>query len=163
MAIPFELGRTPRRVVIAGTLNDEFGFGGLGRNLFLFKIHHHNYAFSIVEQIDHREDNPQFTRTVEDIPTVLPSQHVTRINSPGVVALKIRYQERERRGSGSFRKVFRAVNIDTGEILAVKQIKWPESGLHPSAYAILKREVETLARILMFVVSEAYGHLLNAN
>lgn len=146
-AVPFEPGRCPRRVVVSSELNEQFGFGGAAHDLFQFKIHWHEAAPDMGERINYREDNPQFARTVDETPTILPSQRTTRIHTPGNGELKIRYKDGKVLGCGTFGVVCKAVNVDTGEIWALKRIKWPEYGLHPSAYTSMKREVETLYRI----------------
>ena len=50
-------------------------------------------------------------------------------------------------GSGSYGQVWRVANVDSGEFLAVKRVELPGQGLQSSAYTMLKREVEALARV----------------
>lgn len=103
-AKPFELDRPDRRVVVARGVNDEFGFGGVGSDLFQFKIHwHHDKEPPDFEkQINDRVDHPRFARTVDDdeTPTVIPSQRVTRIHTPArtpgaLTRNKIRYHPKD--------------------------------------------------------------------
>ncbi|EEP79879.1 predicted protein [Uncinocarpus reesii 1704] len=141
---PFKLGH-PRRVVVDNRTNLEFGFGGVACNLAHFHLIWHARNFSIEEQINCREDKPCLARTVDETPTVVPSQRVTRIHTPGNQHPEIRYTLRVQLGKGSFGEVWRVANIDSGEHLAVKMVEWP--ALQSHNYILLKREVETLARI----------------
>lgn len=145
--IPFELGRDPRRVVVTNKVNKAFGFGGATCDLVRFKIHWHDHypnALNIQEQLSYREDNPYFARTLDETP---PSGPVIKINTPGNQEPKIRYTGGICLGGGSYGQVWSAANVDSGELLAVKRVKMPEQGLQSSAYTMLKREVEALARI----------------
>jgi hypothetical protein len=152
-AQPFELERPDRRVIVAEEVNNQFGIGGARCDLFQFEIYWHKRPPNLQEQITDREDHPRFTRTVDDeAPTALPSKRVTRIHTPvfrnpGVqgLAKKIRYYKKEELGSGAFGKVRKAVDVDSGRIFAVKQVKWPKCGPQSYQYTMLKREVEILA------------------
>ena len=148
-AIPFEPGRYPRRVVVTNTVNKAFGFGGVACNLVQFKIHWHHDPdqYDIQNKLGYREDNPYFARTLDETPIVPPSGPIAEINTPRNQEPKVRYKEGMRLGGGSYGEVLKATNVDSGEILAVKRVKLPEQGLQSSAYTMLKREVEALARI----------------
>jgi len=154
-ALPFELERPNRRVVVAKKVNNQLGFGGVGCNLFQFEMYWHKRPSDFQEQIANREDHPRFTRTVDDeIPTALPSKRTTRIHTPVVhtpgvrgSAKTIRYYKKVELGRGSFGEVHKVVDIDSGEFFALKLVKWPERGLQSQQYTMLKREVETFARM----------------
>ncbi|PVH93669.1 kinase-like protein [Periconia macrospinosa] len=169
-ALPFELERPDRRVVVAEEANNQFGFGGVGCNLFQFVIYWHERPSNFQEQIATREDHPRFTRTVDDeIPTALPSKRTTRIHTPVVhtpgvrgSAKTIRYYKKVKLGRGSFGEVWKAVDVDSGEFFALKLVKWPEHGLQSQQYTMLKREVETFARmshpnIVEFISAQGFG------
>ncbi|OCK99672.1 kinase-like protein [Cenococcum geophilum 1.58] len=147
-AIPFELERNPRRIVVTETVNQAFGFGGITCDLVQFRIHWHHdpNQLNIQERLSHREDHPCFARTLDETPIVPPSGPVTE-NTPRNQEPKIRYMRGIRLGGGSYGQVWRITNVDSGEILAVKRVKLPEQGLQSSAYTMLKREVEALARV----------------
>ena len=145
-AVPFELGRKPRRVVVDRSLNDEFGFGGDGCNLVRFKICWHMSASNVRDQINNREDSPCFARTMDETPTVQPFRRVTRIHYPGNGEPEIRYADMGLLGSGQFAEVRKIVNIGSGEIMAVKRIRWPEQQFQSRGYAVMKREVEIWGR-----------------
>ena len=148
-AIPFELGRNPRRVVMTTNVNTEFGFGGVTCDLVQFKIHwhHHPKPLDIPEELSYRGNNPYFARTLEETPIAPPSGPVNEINTPRNQEPKVRYREGTRLGGGSYGEVSKAINVDSGEILAVKRVKLLEQGLQSSEFTMLKREVEGLARI----------------
>ncbi|KAH8726005.1 kinase-like domain-containing protein [Phaeosphaeriaceae sp. PMI808] len=149
-ALPFELGRPTRRVVVTRDVNDQFGFGGVGCNLFRFKIIWHRNSINFQERIAHRIDRPRFTRTANETPTGLPPEQ------------SIRYYKKGEIGSGSFGQVFKAVDIDSGMIFALKLLKWPAQRDQSREFAMLKREVETFARtshpnIVEFIAAQGFG------
>ncbi|KAF1962523.1 calcium/calmodulin-dependent protein kinase [Byssothecium circinans] len=169
-ALPFQLDRPARRVVIAPTVNDHFGFGGVACDLVQFQIYWHECVLDLKKQISYREDHPCFTRTVDDeTPTALPSKRATRIHTPAVhntaaqgLAKQIRFYKKTMLGEGSFGEVWRAVDVDSGDLFALKLVKWPDHGLHSHEYTMLKREVETLAamshpNIVEFISAQSLG------
>lgn len=147
-AVPFELDRPHRRVVIDPTINLTLGFGGAACDQYAFQIFWHKDAQTQADShLEYRQDNPRQARTVLEQPqpqTVVPSGPRTRIHAPRN-DLKIRYSKRGKLGEGSFGEVFKVVDVDTGKYLAVKQVK--EASLESSNYLSIKREVETLSRL----------------
>src|ERR1700722_18624130 len=109
-AIPFELRRNPRRVVVIKNVNEEFGFGGVTCDLVQFRIHwHHDPSrLDIQKQLSYREDNPNFARTLDETPIVPPSGPITKTNTPRNQEPKIRYKEGTCLGSGSYGDVWKA-------------------------------------------------------
>lgn len=144
--MPFEPGRPHRRVLVDQNINLEFGFGGTAGDLYQFQIFWHKYDKSMVfQQIDHKEDNPRQARTIANEPlAVVPSFPSTRIHAAGSPE-RIRYSRRKELGKGTFGVVWKVANVDTGEHLAIKLVKTPDIQSHE--YALLKREVNTLARV----------------
>ncbi|KID76048.1 calcium/calmodulin-dependent protein kinase, partial [Metarhizium brunneum ARSEF 3297] len=143
-AMPFELGRPHRRVLVDKHVNLEFGFGGVGCDLYRFRIVWHDRG-KLMADFDYREDNPRQTRTVlDEPPTIEPSRRTTRVHTPGNPE-RIRYSYRDMIGSGAFGEVWKVANVDSGEWLAVKRVKRPH--LQSYNHVLLKREVETLSRI----------------
>lgn len=59
----------------------------------------------------------------------------------------MRYKVGGRLGAGTFREVYRATDIDSGNTMAVKIIKRPEIGWNDTDREKLRREVTTLASI----------------
>ncbi|EER36541.1 calcium/calmodulin-dependent protein kinase [Histoplasma capsulatum H143] len=126
-AIPFETGRI-RRIAVEPRLNTRFGIGGVRSDLVQFELQWHRRTFDVEEQVNNQVDNPRLTRTVDDIPTVLPSQRLTRIHTPGNRLLNIRYMEMNQLGAGTISEVWKAVDADSGNILALKLFKEPPLG-----------------------------------
>lgn len=145
-AMPFELGRTHRRVVVDENVNVQFGFGGVGCDLYRFRIVWHDRNKLMANLcINYREDNPRQTRTVlDEPPTIAPSRRTTRVHTPGNPE-RIRYSKRVKLGSGAFGEVWKVANVDSGDYLAVKLVERPDPLSHN--HVLLKREVETLSRI----------------
>jgi len=116
----------------------------------------------MANKLSYRQDNPRYTRTLEDeTPTAPPSQHATRIHTLGR-AMTTRYYKKEKLGQGSFGEVWKAVDVDAGKFVALKLIKWPEQGLQSKEYEMLKREVECSAslshpNIVEFISAQGWG------
>ncbi|CDM30302.1 hypothetical protein DTO013E5_9283 [Penicillium roqueforti] len=156
-ATPFEHGRV-RQVVVQKNLNDVLGMGGKMQDVFRFQLLWHENTCLTTERIkelesilDDHVENPRLARTVDDLETVLPSQMQTRIHTAGPLQLKMRYTKIDRLGSGQFGVVYKAIDVDTGKLLAVKILQQPEQALdeewRKSLYYALKREVEALSQI----------------
>ncbi|OAX83523.1 STE/STE11 protein kinase [Emergomyces africanus] len=161
-AMPFETGRI-RRIAVTQEFNTRFGIGGVRSDLVQFRLFWHQHTLDVEEQVKNQVDNPRLTRTVDDIPTVAPSQRLTRIQTPGTGALDIRYMKKNRLGSGTYGEVWQAVDADSGSILALKICKGRIPGFSERAATLLKREIE-LSLILrmsvkLFLLSCALANL----
>jgi hypothetical protein len=158
-ATPFEHGRL-RRVVVQQGLNTVIGMGGVGCDLVQFELIWYQDPVDTVEKVKSQEgmpcsqeENPRHARTVDEAPTVLPSQRVTRIHTPGERKLRMRYEKvGDPLGSGQFGTVHKCIDADSGKFMAVKILKRPariskQEEWRISLYYALKREVETLSEI----------------
>ena len=157
-ATPLEYGR-PRKVVVQANLNTLIGMGGEGRDLVQFKLVWYQNPVQTMEKVKDRknisfgyEDNPRLARTIEDeADTVLPSRRVTRLHTPGPQQLKMRYVKiGGKLGSGQYGKVYKAVDVDSGKLMAVKTLeatKQQQEKWGRTVFRALKREVESLANI----------------
>jgi hypothetical protein len=133
-ATPFEYGRL-RRVVVQDKLNTIIGMGGVGCDLVQFKLEWHPNPTQTVEKVKNheaevwgQEESPRLARTIDEAPTILPSQRVTRVHTPGDRSLKMRYVPvGDPLGSGQFGTVHKAIDVDTGNFMAVKIIERPAS------------------------------------
>jgi hypothetical protein len=98
------------------------------------------------------EENPRLARTVDEAPTILPSQMVTRIHTPGERKLRMRYKNvGPPLGSGQFGIVHKYIDTDSGKFIAVKILTRPrgksQENWREELRYTLKREVETLSDI----------------
>ncbi|KAF8846778.1 kinase-like protein [Acephala macrosclerotiorum] len=154
----FEPGRL-RRIVVQRGLNTVIGMGGTRRDLVQFNLIWHGTPDETVAMIKSQEgklaeedESPLLARTLDEAPTELPSQRLTRIHTPGQNQLKIRYHKIGLPlGAGNFGTVHKCVDVDLGRLMAVKILTGP-AGRTAEAwgeelYRTLKREVETLASI----------------
>ncbi|CCK72067.1 mitogen-activated protein kinase kinase kinase SSK22 KNAG_0I02830 [Huiozyma naganishii CBS 8797] len=71
--------------------------------------------------------------------------------------VSIRWQKRDFVGSGNFGTVFSAVNLDTGDILAVKEIKLHNVKKMERIYSCIKEEIEIMERLNHPNVINCYG------
>lgn len=156
-ATPFEHGRV-RKVLVQAELNTEIGLGGKGTDRVRFALDWYLTRNQTAEVIKARqsstreiEDNPRLALTIDEPETILPSQMVTGIHTPNLQQLKMRFFRGDELGAGQFGKVYKAIDIDTGKLMAVKILKRPtgasEEAWRHSVHFILKREVETLSQI----------------
>lgn len=156
-ATPFEYGRL-RKVLVQKKLNTEIGMGGKRKDLVQFELEWYENSVGTAEMIKNREsiaqgweENPRLARTIDESETVLPSQMITRIHTPGLQSLKMRYAKGDILGTGQFGEVYKAIDVDTGQLMAVKILKRTaaksKEDWQLSVYYALKREVEVLSRI----------------
>jgi hypothetical protein len=120
----------------------------LFRNRFRYRCRY------VLRQVCGRVENPRLSRTVDEAPTDLPSRRETRPHTPGCLQLKMRYVKvvGGKLGSGQFRTVHKAIDVDSGKFMAVKILEQPtrkskQEEWRMSIYYALKREVETLSDI----------------
>lgn len=153
-AVPFEASRNPRRVVVTREVNTILGMGGHLKNLIQFSLLWHvrdrtgiTDKTSIFEPDPRGRENPRLARTLDEAPTVVPSRYMTRINTPGSHSLRVRYIKGSQLGSGQFGTVYKALDVDSGTMMAVKIIQRPQCGWKDDSWNRMKREVETLAKI----------------
>ncbi|MCJ1479186.1 hypothetical protein MMC13_007870 [Lambiella insularis] len=159
-ATPFEYGRI-RKVLVQKYLNTRIGMGGERRDLFQFELIWHQDPTQTAETIKNydavpcgRVENPRLSRTVDEVPTDMPSLRETRPHTPGHLQLKMRYVTvvGGTLGSGQFGTVRKAIDVDSGKFMVVKILQRPTrasklEGWRTSLYYALKREVETLSGI----------------
>jgi mitogen-activated protein kinase kinase kinase len=69
----------------------------------------------------------------------------------------LRWQQGKFIGSGAFGSVYLAVNLDTGSLMAVKEIKFQELSGHPSLYSQIKEELSVMEMLHHPNVVEYYG------
>ena len=156
-ATPFESIRS-RKVVVQERLNSIIGLGGEGRNLVMFELKWYRNAAETMKVVRNWKNitlkaNTRFARTVDETDTVLPSRRRTRPHTPAQP--KMRYAiVGDILGRGSFGEVYRAVDIDSGKLMAVKVLNRPVCATNrilenwkSCVYYALKREVEILANI----------------
>ncbi|KAI9661288.1 MAG: hypothetical protein M1821_009615 [Bathelium mastoideum] len=104
--------------------------------------------------------NPRQAQTVDDADTILPLQRQTRIHTSGASNPSIRYVTLgDPMGEGTFGKVYKAINVDTGKFLAVKRFKTAQGNANMGAYIYktIKREVETIARCSHMTENSSVG------
>lgn len=145
-AMPFQKSRSLRRVVVDKKINLEFGFGGPMCDQYRFRIVWQCRDELLTNMsIDYPQHNPSQTRTIlEEPPTDAPSQPDTSFPTPGKAEI-IRFSKRGEIGRGSFGRVFKAVNIDSGEHIAIKEMQTPS--VQSRERQMLKQEVEILSHI----------------
>jgi hypothetical protein len=92
--------------------------------------------------------NPRWAQTVDEGLTELPSWYNTRLHTPTIGAIQ-RTTEGIHLAKGAFGEVLKAVDLDSGCLVAVKKIVLPPKvGHFPSDKEnLLRREVKTLSSI----------------
>jgi len=158
-ATPFEHGRV-RRVLVQEGLNTIIGIGGERQDLVQFELKWHQDLTKMAEIIKNydalacgRIENPRLARTVDVSPTDCLSRWETSPQTLGQQQLKIRYVKvGPELGSGQFGTVHKAIDVDSGKVMAVKILEQPTTASRQehwrqSLYYALKREVKTLSEI----------------
>jgi len=147
---PFETGRR-RRVLVAPRINVAIGMGGDNGDLLRFKL----VWWSDEHTVPH---NPQLVVPDSTLARTCGSEILessgrpdTRIHAASKDNLPIRYvQDVESIGKGRFGVVYRARNVDTGALMAVKVLSSRATGNESWAdiqRSARKNEVETLERL----------------
>ena len=139
-AFRFQDGRPHRQVVIDEHTNLEFGFGGSKCDLAKFLIIWHlPKNISIKDLVKDRIGNPRKNRTIDLPDTSAASRRITRIHTPAEQA-NMRYIRKEYLGGGAFGQVYKALNIDSGKFIAMKEVDLPS--IEQDLFLRVKREVE---------------------
>ncbi|KAK8074552.1 kinase-like protein [Apiospora hydei] len=129
-AKPFQPGRG-RKVVVQQNLNTIIGMGDQRQEAATL------------------EENPRFARTIDVADTVAPSRRETRIHTPGPQQSGIRYYATSLLGAGAFGEVRKAIDVDSGLVMAVKAVRPPsaiaDEAVRMKFYQQFKREVEALS------------------
>ena len=151
-----------RKVAIHPRLNNFLKIGHKEETCLKFQLVWHYDIQQTTEKLKNRDmmeidEDPQeaWTQIVSDInplsDTVLPSLIQTRVHTSGLnVEESIRFSILDSQiGSGRFGDVYKAVNVDTGDLFAVKVIKLPlQDSLGEREwtcdYPEVKKEIEIL-------------------
>lgn len=166
----FESGRSPRKVLVYPGFNEKISMGGINGELIQFKIEWILTELEIKEIVrKHRDEekdtmtNPKKARTRDPTETVLTSAIMTpeqAFQRPFQTGL--RYLKRDLRGVGSFGRVWRAIDVDSGRVMAMKQIDWVPGSQEQKQVKKVRREVELMRRS-KHVRSPSHEILFNAD
>lgn len=149
-AFPFEEPRL-RRVVVESGLNDVICMGGRSCDQIIFKLIWNGDEDTVTECIKSWPGNNQAVSTRQAVTeddeeeTDLPGGPLTRIHVPKAIQ-SFRYIIKARLGEGAFGTVYKALNVDTAALVAVKIIE-PKQNNIPRWKFDTKREVETIFNV----------------
>lgn len=171
---PFQVGRSPRKVLVYPNFNDIISMGGKQGDLIKFKLDwilNEEQIRTVVRK--HRDaskglvTNPRKARTRDPTDTVLPSAYMTPDQAfikPS--QLRLRYFKRDLVGTGSYGKVSRVIGTDTGRVMAMKQFFSVPQEQERKYVAQVRCEVELMRRAkhvslraLRHPYDDAYGGL----
>ncbi|KAI0399140.1 kinase-like domain-containing protein [Xylaria palmicola] len=165
--VPFEYPR-PRKVVVQQNLNCYIGFGGEKRDQFQFELKWYQDAEATIDKAKIRGgtslvENPNLAETIDEAETVVPSKRETRLHTKGEPkSQKIRWAQVNRLGTGQYGQVLKVVNVDTGNLLAVKILKLPSAeAVTESRRAKWRKEIDNLANakhkhIVQYIATQNY-------
>ena len=152
-AMPFEYERRSRIVVVRQDLNTILGMGGVACDLIQFELIWHPDHVGNMEMVTSQaclhssaEENPRLARTRADLITNVQESRITRMHVPRQRKPRMRYWIiGDRLGSGQFGTVYKCVDVDSGNIMAVKEIYSRQGkSLDDLTHHAVKREVEML-------------------
>ncbi|EQL33980.1 hypothetical protein RJZ90_002834 [Blastomyces dermatitidis] len=126
-ATPFRPG-CKRKVVVGERFNKIIGMGGIGCDQVQFEMVWHRANFKGEEEAKNRIESALQARTMDNVPTVVPSEIPTPNQWPTIQQPTIRYKVLSVIGQGSFGVVYKAVNVDSGRTMAAKTIPQPQGG-----------------------------------
>ncbi|RMZ80254.1 hypothetical protein DV738_g2924, partial [Chaetothyriales sp. CBS 135597] len=145
-----------RQVVLkTGRSDYKISAGGEKLDQFVFYLRWLKDAAEVMEEIENesqitetRPQNPRWALTIEDGPIDLPTWYNTRLHTPAIGAVR-RTVDIGMLGSGAFGEVWKAVDQDSGCLVAVKKVNLPAGdGLTPThEEVILRREIKVLSSV----------------
>ncbi len=149
---PFEAGRSPRKILVHEDFNDIISMGGKNGDLIQFKLEWLLKDDQIKRVArEHRDAskrsiiNPRKARTRDLTDTMLPSAQMTPDQAfiqPSQLAL--RYLRRDFIGDGSYGNVWQVIGVDSGRVMAMKQINWVPRPQGQEHVARIRSEVELM-------------------
>ncbi|WEW61729.1 hypothetical protein PRK78_007223 [Emydomyces testavorans] len=157
-AMPFQNGR-PRRVLVIKGLNSMLGMGSERHGAVRFELIWHDDAEQTMAKTRalRPKDKSQLNHNrLAGVSNNASSPHPlggALASRLGRRAQKIRHFKLKSIGSGAFGEVFKAIDVDTGRLMAVKRFKsqhtrtFAERQRRDQEYKLLQREVQALERI----------------
>ncbi|KAI0439398.1 kinase-like domain-containing protein [Xylaria telfairii] len=129
---PFQYGR-PRKIAVLHNLNGIIGIGGVGRDLFQFRIKWYQDTLETIEKARERgefalDENSHLAETIDESETAPVSGRETRLHTAGALPLPIRWTSIGHLGSGTFGDVHKGIDIDHGKFIAVKSLRGSGAG-----------------------------------
>lgn len=150
----FESGRSPRKILVYPGINEKISMGGKNGDLIEFKLQWIQKEDKIkdiikkhLNQRKHTITKPRKARTRDVTETALTSAIMTpeqAFQTPSQTGL--RYFKREFRGGGSFGRVWRVIDVDSGRMMAMKQIDCLPQQQKQEHFRTVRREVELMRR-----------------
>ncbi|KAK7408922.1 hypothetical protein QQX98_008926 [Neonectria punicea] len=139
---PFEAER-PRKVVVKENHNTVIGMGGHNRDLFQFRLQWHWNLDGIMKTFNRIDKRP-------------------KQNLPASQRPYMRYIETGFLGAGSFGSVAKAIDVDSGQLMAVKKVLNPSRTGQQRQMGYLEHEVEVLSKfrhrhIVDFISAQNWG------
>lgn len=138
-------GLPVRRVLIEEQLNNILLMGDPDDPV-QFRIHWHSRENLNIEQEKELRSNPDNAPTIEWLQIPRPKERP--LSDVPSSAPRVRYLEKKSLGKGAFGEGFKAVEIDTSDLMAVKRIMFKHlRDIQPGSMRdYLNREVEVLTR-----------------
>lgn len=167
---PFEVGRSPRQVLVYPAYTESFSMGGKNNDLIQFGLEWLLNEDQIREVARKHRDagkgwitNPIKARTRDETDTVLPSAQMTPDQAfikPH--QLRVRYFKQDLLGMGSYGKVWRVIGVDSGRVMAMKRINRVPGAQEQEQLAKIRNEVELMRRakhpnIADLITSQGWG------
>lgn len=142
-----------RKVFVQQGINPIIGMGGINRSDIQFEIIWHHYNDHAQSYIKRRGDiclelNPRFADTELEVHSIVRGRMNSLETPPWMNnSPKIRYHMGEVLGKGGFGEVSKAVDVDTGRVMAVKSIECDWKAKDSRILTLLRREIESLSQI----------------
>ncbi|KAI0376523.1 kinase-like protein [Hypomontagnella monticulosa] len=132
---PFERG-APRQAVVLPKLNNIIGLGGEYQNLFRFGL------VWLQEPLEVHPISRQDQTEEDKVETMESTRMLTRIHTQTTQQI-LRYELLGPIAKGGFGKVFKAVDVRHGNLVAIKVLQKAKG----TYWELVKREVETLEKL----------------
>lgn len=145
-----------RQVVLRPGIAYTISAGGERADQYIFDLVWPKESANVLEETkkgyqmaEARAQNPRWARTVEEGPMELLSWYNTRLHTPTIGAVQRTAEVEQRLGEGSYGIVHKGVDLDSGRLVAIKEVILPPTaGFVPSSEeSMLRREVKILSSI----------------
>lgn len=149
---PFEVGRSPRKVLVYPAYTEKISMGGKNNDLIQFRLEWILNEDQIREVARKHRDavkglitDPRRARTRDPTDTVMPSAQMT----PDQAFIKptqsgLRHFKRNIVGVGTYGSVWRVIGVDSGRVMAMKQINRVPGAQEQNHLAKVRGEVELM-------------------
>ncbi|KAH8914385.1 hypothetical protein BT69DRAFT_1253553, partial [Atractiella rhizophila] len=128
-----------------------------GRDLEPLSVHRNRFLKALEPLEELRRERGEMSQTVGKVLDYRPEDHSLLLLASSSSNINIRWQQGKFIGEGTFGKVYMAANLDTTEIMAVKEINFRDTTSANSVINQVRDEMTVMSKIKHQNIVEYYG------